>query len=208
MKKRQKYKSATHPVIRKSIYTPKQGFTLIEVILVLVVIVIISGISLPYFAGSLRGNKLRTSARTIGKMSRYARSMAIMRDETMTVVINHETMEAFVGGYVSRSTDETDGEIDQDVLKRLGYVDNDDDSSPTGGVEQEISLRLPDNLTIKTFEKEWYEDEDDHESLYFIRFYPNGQCEWFELEVEDKQGAGVRMEIDPISGKVSSEFIQ
>ena len=74
------------------------GFTLIEVILVLVVVVIIAGIAVPYFAGSYRGIKLRSSSRTINRMARYARSMAIMREETLTVAINHETMEIFLGG--------------------------------------------------------------------------------------------------------------
>ncbi|MBT8041973.1 MAG: hypothetical protein KJN98_02285, partial [Pontiella sp.] len=61
-----------------------------EVILVLVVV--ISGISLPYFAGSFRGTQLRTASRTITRMAKYARSMAIMREETLMVILNHETM--------------------------------------------------------------------------------------------------------------------
>lgn len=196
------------PIIHKPGKRLKKGFTLVEIILVLVVIIIISGIALPYFAGSYRGNKLRTCARSIAKISRYARSMAIMRDETMTVVLNHETMELFVGGYLSASANEADGELDQSVLKRLGYVDDGSASSSTGGIDKEMRTRLPDHLNVKTFDKDRSEEDDQYEDLYLIRFYPNGQCDWFEIEIEDRRGVSIKMEINPVSGRVSSEFLQ
>ena len=184
----------------------RAGFTLIEIILVAVVITIISGIAFPYFAGSYKGNKLRLSARTISRMARYARSMSIMREKPLTVVLNHETMEVYLGEYEAQ-TDTSDGELDQDVLKRLGYTD-DEGSSETGGIEKEVHKFLPDGLTVKRFEKDRTEEDDQYEDLYMIRFFPNGQCDWFELELEDNRGIGIRLENDPISGKVKSEFMQ
>lgn len=202
-------KLSAAPAIQSSINRNKKGFTLVEVILVMVVLVIISGIALPYFAGSYRGNKLRTCARSIAKISRYARSMAIMREETMTVVLNHDTMELFVGGYLAASsTDEADGELDQSVLKRLGYIDGEDKSSGTGGIDKEMRTTLPDHLNVKSFDKDWSMDDEEYNDLYMIRFYPNGQCDWFEMEIEDRRGISIQMEINPISGRVSSEFLQ
>ena len=187
----------------------RAGFTLVEVILVLVVIVIISGISVPYFAGSYRGTKLRSSARTISRMARYSRSMAIMREETFTLVLNHETMEVFLGATPSREESSADGELDQDVLKRLGYIDDEDGGAgSTAGIDKEVHRFLPEGLTVREFNKNWTDDDDEFLDLYIIRFYPNGQCEWFELELEDNRGMGVRLENDPISGKIISEFIQ
>lgn len=185
----------------------RAGFTLIEVILVAVVITIISGIAFPYFAGSYKGNKLRLSARTISRMARYARSMSIMREKPLTLVLNHETMEVYLGEYLEQ-TDTSDGELDQDVLKRLGYTDDEGGSSETGGIEKEIHKFLPDGLTVKLFEKDRTEEDDQYAALYMIRFFPNGQCDWFELELEDNRGIGIRLENDPISGKVKSEFVQ
>lgn len=189
----------------------KTGFTLIEVVLVLVVVVIISGISLPYFAGSFRGTKLRTATRTIDRVVRYARSQAIMREETMAVVINHETMQIYLGALVaaSVSTNSADGELDQDVLDRLGYTDGADDSTgDAGSIDKEVQRQLPETLTITEFNKEWTENDEEHEDLYMVRFFSNGQCEWFELELEDSRGMGVKLENDPISGKIRSEFTQ
>jgi len=185
------------------------GFTLVEIVLVMVVMVIVSGIAVPYFASSYRGTKLRSTARTINRMARYARSMAIMRDETMTLVLNHETMELFLGGVQQPSTNAADGELDQDVLKRLGYVDGDGESdSSTAGIEKEVHRFLPEGLTIRDFNKDWKDEDDEYDNLYLLHFYPNGQCDWFELELEDNRGMGLKLENDPISGKIISEFTQ
>ena len=187
--------------------TEKHGFTLIELILVLVVIVIISGISLPYFAGTFRGTKLKTASRTIDRIARYAHAMAILREETMTVVLNHETMEIFMGGSMQAATDTADGELDQDVLKRLGYVEGGSEEE-NAGIEKEVHRFLPDHLTVSDFEKNWPDEDDSYENLHLIRFYPDGQCDWFRMELEDNRGMRVQLENDPISGKMYIEFKQ
>ena len=186
----------------------RSGFTLIEVILVIVVIVIISAISLPNFSSSLRGNKLRSSARTINRMAKYAHSMAIMREERMTLVLNPENMEIFLGGPVE-VTNTADGELDQDVLKRLGYIEDDGaDEASVSDIEKEVQRFLPDDLSVQSFKKNWTDEDDAFSEVYRIHFYPNGQCEWFKLALVDRKGDGIWLEIDPISGKVSSEFMQ
>ncbi len=186
----------------------RAAFTLIEVILVIVVILIISAIALPSFSSSLKGSKLRTTARTISRMSRYARGMAIMREQKMTLVLNHETFEIFLGGELAQ-TNAADGELDFQAFKNLGYkTDGGGSSSDAVGVEKEVKKFLPDGLVIRDFDKEWTEEDDAFEDLYLIRFYPNGQCEQFEMEIEDNRGAVIRLEMDPISGKIASEFLQ
>jgi prepilin-type N-terminal cleavage/methylation domain-containing protein len=186
----------------------KSGFTLIELILVVVVVVIVSGIALPYFAGSYRGTKVRSAARTIDRITRYAHAMAILREETLTVVLNHETMEIFMGGSVQNVTSTADGELDQEVLKRLGYIEDGASKEEDAGIEKEIHRFLPDHLSVRDFEKNWTEEDDPYEDLYLIHFYPNGQCDWFRMELEDNRGMRVQLENDPVSGKMYIEFKQ
>ena len=186
----------------------KHGFTLIELILVVVVVVIVSGIALPYFAGSYRGTKLRSAARTIDRITRYAHAMAILREETLTVVLNHETMEIFMGSPVLNASSSADGELDQEVLKRLGYVEGGASGEENAGIEKEIHRFLPDQLTVSDFDQTWDEDADLYEDLYLIHFYPNGHCDWFRMELEDNRGMRVQLENDPISGKMYIEFKQ
>lgn len=197
----------SRPICFRKPRCPENGFTLIEVILVMVLIIVISGISLPYFSGAFKRNNLRTSARTIERMTKYARSMAIMREETLTIALNHETMEIFLGSTSSTSTNIANGEVDQDALKRLGYVKGDSAHSSIG-IEKEVQRFLPNELSIRNFKKEWTEEDENYHDLYTVRFFPNGQCEPFEFDLENNKGLGIHLEIDPISGKIRSEFTQ
>ena len=186
----------------------RAGFTLMEVILVLVLVVVISGIALPYFAGSYKGAKLRSAARTIDRMARYARSMAILREQTLTLALNPDSMELFLGGATQATNRPADGKLDQGVLKRLGYVADGESAGAAAGIEKEVHRFLPDGVAVKGFEKDRTEEDDAHEALHLVRFYPNGQCDWFVLELEDGRGMAVKMENDPISGKIHVEFAQ
>lgn len=183
------------------------GFTLIEVILVVVISLILMGVSLPHFANTYKGSKLRSAARTVNRMARYARNMAIMREKTMTVVLDHGTMEIYLGGTAVTSTNTADGELDQDVLKRLGYVEG-EASSDNIGIEKEIRRFLPDDITVADFDKDYFEEEQQYEDIYIINYYSDGQSDWFTLEFEDRRGLGVKLESDPISGRIRSEFTQ
>jgi prepilin-type N-terminal cleavage/methylation domain-containing protein len=185
----------------------KRGFTLIEVILVVVIALIMLGVSLPHFAQTFKGSKLRSAARTINRMGRYGRSMAILREHTMTMVLNTETMEIYLGGPAQASTNTADGELDQAVLKRLGYVDG--EVTPESlGIEREVFRFLPDDLVVTEFEKEWAEGEFDSDAFYIVNYYSDGLSDWFLMELESRRGMGVRLENDPISGKIRSEFTQ
>jgi prepilin-type N-terminal cleavage/methylation domain-containing protein len=185
----------------------RNGFTLIEIILVVVISLILMGVALPYFAHAYKGSKLKSAARTVNRMARYARGMAIMRETTMTIALNPDTMEIYLGSSSSASTNSADGELDQDVLKRLGYVD-DDSSSENSGIEKELHRFLPEGLEVADFEKDWREDDEAYDDLHLIRYYEDGQSEWFILEFEDSRGSGIKLENDPISGKIISEFTQ
>lgn len=199
--------ASTNPSIHRSIHPRKLGFTLIEVILVVVISLILLGVSLPHFAHTYKGSKLRSAARTVNRMARYARSMAIMRETTMTVVLDGETMEIYLGGSSQTSTNTADGELDQDVLKRLGYVEG-DTSAENLGIEKEIHRFLPEGIEVADFEKDWIGEEETYEDLYLVHYYSDGQSDWFAMELADQRGLGVKMENDPISGKIRFEFTQ
>lgn len=181
------------------------GFTLIEVVLVVVISLILLGISVPHFAQSYKGAKLRSSARIINRMARYARATAIMREETMVLVLNHETMEFYLGAEITASTNDADGELDQDILKRLGYTSG-GESSENPTIEKEIQRNLPEELIVAHFEQDNRDEDEFYEDFYLIHYHPNGQSDGFVLELENKKGMGIKLESDPISGKINSKF--
>ncbi len=188
----------------------KNGFTLIEVILVVVITLILLGVTLPNFVHAYKGAKLRSATRTIDRMARYAHNTAIMREETMVLVLNHDTMEIYLGAETATttSTNAADGELDQDILERLGYVDGESSGTDAVNIEKEFQKKLPEGLEVADFEQDGLDEDEFYENLYLIRYYPNGRSDWFILDLKDQRGLGVELESDPISGKIRSEFTQ
>lgn len=64
------------------------GFTLIELIVVLTIISIIFGMSVPFFAKFTKGSKLKNAAANIGTVLRTARSYAVTKRKNHLVIIN------------------------------------------------------------------------------------------------------------------------
>jgi len=181
------------------------GFTLVEVILVVVIMAIIAGISTPFFAGATRGAKLKTAGRSISQAARYARFKAISSQQEMRLVINPDTMELIVGPVGKSNNQESDGKVDLDILDRLGYLD-DGNEDITTVVKTEVRRVLPAGLSISDFENKSAKDDTAFGELMVVRFYPNGQSESFEMTLTEKDKARIAIENDPITSKVSVEI--
>jgi type II secretion system protein H len=69
----------------------KQGFSLIELILVAMVIGVSTAIVFPMVSRSMRGSRLRAAARSIVMLGRYARSMAVLDQETLHLQFDRES---------------------------------------------------------------------------------------------------------------------
>ena len=181
------------------------GFTLIEVILVLVVIVIISGIALPNLSGSYGNAKLRSTASNIERLGRYARGMAILREQDLSMVIDTEKQRIYIGAEKRITSDESDGELDQDILKRLGYIGERTDEQDRK-IEKEISRSLPDGLNVEYIEVKGT-ILNQANIFYMFEFYSNGQCDDFKIILIDQKDRSIQIYSDPVSGKVRSEFM-
>jgi len=83
----------------------KRAFTLIEVLLVVAIIGVVTAVTTPYFVRSIRGNRLRVAARTVVMAGRYARSMAVLRQEELAVRFDLGAPSVSVGGELSRALD-------------------------------------------------------------------------------------------------------
>jgi len=66
----------------------KNGFTLLEIIMVLSLMTLILGLSAVFFAGSLPSVKANAAGRELTAMIRQARSLAHMKMESQTVMID------------------------------------------------------------------------------------------------------------------------
>lgn len=186
--------------------TIKAAFTLLELMLVLAIMAMVTGLAVPLFSKSFTDMRIKSSVRTIARMGKYARTMAILRQETMMVAINTATREVYLGAKPENtSTNATDGQIDQDVLKRLGYVEGEKDDPTASKIDKEQHRFLPEQITIVDVEMD-DAIEQEHDDLYIINYYANGQSDWFKIEIEDASGIKALVESDPISGKITTEY--
>lgn len=64
---------------------------MIELLLVVVIIGIALGVTMPALVSSIRGQRLKTAARTFVSVARYARSMAVLKQTDLTLTFNTET---------------------------------------------------------------------------------------------------------------------
>ena len=69
-----------------------QGFTLIEVLLVVVIILIATGISVPIFRGTLQSTQMTDAVRTTIRMARFARSMSIIKQDECILRIKEDRL--------------------------------------------------------------------------------------------------------------------
>ena len=74
--------------IRRPLEVRKNGFTLVEVIMVLFLITLILGLSAFFFTGFLTSAKFNAAGRELTATIRHARSLARMKMESQTVVID------------------------------------------------------------------------------------------------------------------------
>ncbi len=64
----------------------EKGFTLIEMLLVVLVLAIIAGISIPNFKGTYSGMQLKNEVDQLTYLMRYAQSRAVIKNAPMQVV--------------------------------------------------------------------------------------------------------------------------
>lgn len=61
------------------------GFTLIEIMLVVVIILIATAVSVPIFRGSFQSTQMTDAVRSTARMARFARSLSILRQADCTL---------------------------------------------------------------------------------------------------------------------------
>lgn len=81
----------------------KNGFTLLEIIIVLALVTLILGLSSVFVAGFLPSVKANAAGREISGMLRHARSLARLNQETRSVVIDMDNRTYGIKGLATKS---------------------------------------------------------------------------------------------------------
>lgn len=186
----------------------RRGFTMIEILVVVVIAALVAGIALPGFVRSMRGAQLRTASRMVLMSHKYARSTAVLRQVPMAILIDKEAGELEIIEMksppgASERDKFLDARQDRDVDAALGTkAPADEEAQPA--ITTEILRKLGREVKIESFQSE--RGGQEHRGVFWILYHPNGMSDGFDLELSDGSNRRATITSDAISGKVEAKF--
>lgn len=178
----------------------RQGFTLIEILLVVFIILIGTAVTMPSLVRAHRGARLRTAARSLVTLHRLARGSSVLRQQSFALYIYPETgkLELVSLSPESGSEDMPEDETGADLFR----------DGPSAVTQYSVNIEaeriLPRDITIRDIELELEDQQTDDAS--WINYYSNGMCDPCTVTMEDESGHEVVVELDPLSGRVGVTY--
>lgn len=174
----------------------RQGFTLLEIILVVAIALIIAGLAVPAFSRSYQAANLRTGARAIITAGKFARNMAVLQQRQMTVFFNSHT------GQIDIVALERAGGQQLDAFLDAGRRETENDPFTTA---VQRSHQLPERIRISDFAAPSRDQEMD--GVYWVNYFPSGVSDSFTVRLSDTAGRrSVRVAFDHLAGTVTTTY--
>jgi general secretion pathway protein H len=168
-----------------------KGFTLLELIVVLLIIGLMMALVTPRLVGSLTKMNLKTSAQKISSSLRYARSQAVSCQIIYHVVFDFEKNGLNIKAEKSQDDESA-------YLKAEIESAETDISKPKESREE--SYFLPEGIKI---EKAMTTDDEVDSGLFSIVFYPAGNSSGGSVLLMDEKERRFQISVDFITGIVS-----
>ncbi len=178
----------------------RTGFTLLEILLVVVIMAIASAVAVPMFARSFRGAKLRNSLRTVTMMHRNAQSKAVLGQRYMALLYDEVkgTVELVDQGQPGVKKDAFFGGIGSG--SGMGTEASGGGESTGGetasGTQSDTVRALEEGVRILNFK-----GGKEFDDIYYVSYYPNGMCDAYTIKIGDDENRIAEIEMDPVTGK-------
>lgn len=179
-----------------------------ELLLVIAVMGIASAVVVPQFYRSMRGNRLRSAARSVIMSGRFARSMALLKQQVMVVEFNTASGEitvrpAQVGTNAAAATTGADRNVGPSTAGEMSseptvLTDEMSNEAATGTGKTELKRRL-DRVTFESIEIDGAPAIAE-DGLATVRYGTNGRCTPYEVVIKDEFNAAVRVKVDNLAG--------
>jgi prepilin-type N-terminal cleavage/methylation domain-containing protein len=164
----------------------RRGFTLYEVIIVMILLVIMAGIVAPSFSGFFPGVKVRSASDTIIASTGKARADAVLTMRGFRIVFVEATEQAAAHHYLAY---EADPLREPGVFHRLGGA---------WGAPEE----LPDDVTFESLEGA---QEDSTTKEKYFEFRPDGTATEGSIVLAHAKGDRLTLKIAGTTGRVAVE---
>jgi len=200
---------------------PQRGYTLVELLLVVAIFVLISGMAVPMFVSSFAGAKLRTSVRAVVMANRYARNLAVLRQRPVAMLVNSQsnTFEVVLltgresedlSELTSPTPDETDAntvDMPTNNVTNMGDAVTNADALAEDKATSDLIKGLQPGVSIDSFETQRPGSADPN-APGIVVYYPSGLCDGFTLRLVDERGRQAEITADPLTGQMDVKYAE
>jgi len=186
--------------IKHRVSRAEHGFSLIEVTIVVVIILLMTSATVPLMRNFSESSKLRSAARSIRSLMEFARNSAITERTEYAVVIDSTQQEYWLSlleflnessgeitaeafrTWLSEESESTSDEFSTGTLER-GEEEIEGAFSRTGGFLG-VPRQLPN--TIEILQVVSQESRSSNVEVDYVAFYPNGTAEDCEIYLQSR----------------------
>lgn len=162
----------------------RQGFTLFELLVVLMVVSLMSAMVIPRLSGYLNTIELKSAARRVAAVLRHAGNKAATEKRFFTAEIDFETRQLRL--YVSSE------------LRSFSIKNNETPDGDNRTIE--AVYPLPEGIRFTAGEENENASKDPKTTIVF---FPNGSCTGGAIALSNEKGKQFNLTIDSITGSVS-----
>jgi prepilin-type N-terminal cleavage/methylation domain-containing protein len=174
------------------------GFTLLEILLVVLVIGIASAAFLPTALDSVEGIRLRSAVREVISLNKYARARAVLDHKPVALLYDKGRGRVELAQLPAQDTDV--GSFLDTPTSRLGDEDLNFDAS-AGGVKSLARKKLSDYVVVDSVEG--LEEVDD---TWYAIYYPSGMCDAHTITLRDNRGDKASIRVSGMTGDIKLDM--
>jgi len=174
----------------------RKGFTLLELLVVLVIISIMAAFVGPRVAGSMSTLTLKTAAKKVAASLRYARSQATSESRLYFVLFDSAKGRLTIKSGQKATNEDTEKEVAEGEQDEGRSEDMADDSP----VKEKFKVyALPEGVR---FDKVVSDTNEDTSDVFQIVFFPNGGSSGGEVLLKNDRGRQYNISVDFVVGTV------